>query len=191
MLALSGRGSSVIGCRKIAVLLSATTVVFSLGCWAATVATANYEVPNPAYNAPTGYYSAASGTGTTLKNNLKTIISTGYVGRSYGDARYAFAITDQDPNNPNNIRLVYNDASVLHTWDSGVTYSREHLWCVSWLGTGDPSNSYVGIESDLFELRPINPSINSARSNDPFGSVSSAGSYGVNGNYWYPVYSDN
>ena len=186
MWVINGRGCNAIPCCKRVFSRMATAAVIGVSCWA-TAAIADYEVPtNPAYDPPTGYYAGASGTGTTLKNNLKTIISTGFVSRSYGDARYAFAITDQDPNNSSNIRLVYNDASVSSTWDSGVTYAREHLWCVSWLGTSDPSNSYKGIESDLFELRPINPSINSARSNDPFGSVGSSGSYGINGNYWYP-----
>ena len=86
----------------------------------------SYEVPNPAYAPPTGYYNTATGTGDVLKANLKSIISTGFVARTYGDARYAFALLNQDPNNPGNILLVYNDASVPSTWDSGVTFSREH-----------------------------------------------------------------
>jgi endonuclease I len=147
---------------------------------------ADYEPPNPAYAPPTPYYNGATGTGTTLKNNLKIIITAGFTGVSYGDARYAFAYLDQDPNNLNNILLVYNRASVPGAWDGGTTYNREHVFCCSWLGIDTPSNSYVGVGSDLFELRPCNPGVNSSRSNDPFGSDSSAGGYGHNGVYWYP-----
>ena len=90
-------------------------------------------------------------------------MSTGFTGRSYGDLRNADAVLDQDPNNSNNILLIYNRASVPSTWDSGVTSARE-LMAVSLLGTGDPSNSYVGMESDEFlHSYPINPSINSSR----------------------------
>ncbi|MEI8197497.1 MAG: endonuclease, partial [Phycisphaerae bacterium] len=59
----------------------------------------------------------------------------------------------------------------------GVTFSREHLVPVSWLGTGDPTNSYAGIESDLFELRPINPGVNSSRSNTAYGTGSGANGF--------------
>src|SRR5437660_80433 len=87
-----------------------------------------YEPPNPAYDPPVGYYTGAAGTGTTLRTNVHNIISANYHGVSYGDARYALAITDQDPNNPNDILLVYNRASVPGTWDVGKTWNREHLW---------------------------------------------------------------
>ncbi len=173
--------------KKVCVPNSCSMIV--LGCSLSLVAgsaLADYEPPNPAYNAPTSYYDSATGTGTVLKNNLKNIISTGFHARTYGDARYAFAILDKDPNNPSNILLVYNRASVPSVWDAGVTYNREHLWCVSWLGMDTPSNGYSGVASDLFVLRPCNPSLNSSRSNDPFGTDNSSGSYAENGIYWYP-----
>jgi len=151
---------------------------------------AAYEAPNPAYAAPAAYYNTANTTGTAaqLRSSLSTIISTGATNVTYGEARYAFAATDADPNNPNNIRLVYTDASVSHTWDNGVTFSREHMCPVSWLGTSDPSNSYSGIESDLFELRPVNPSTNSSRSNNGYGPATTTGlcGYPTGSQLWYP-----
>ncbi|MEI8195749.1 MAG: hypothetical protein WCI73_07565, partial [Phycisphaerae bacterium] len=69
-----------------------------------SIAGAAYETPDPSYAAPTGYYSAANttGTATDLRTSLHNIISTGFgtngfVARTYGDARFALAITDQYP----------------------------------------------------------------------------------------------
>jgi endonuclease I len=140
------------------------------------------------YQAPTGYYSSAAGlTGTALQTQLRSIISTGFVGRSYGDLRYADAILDADPNHAGNILLIYNRASVSSTWDSGTTWSREHQWPVSLLGTSDPSNSNIDMRTDEFLIRPINPSVNSSRSNSPYGTTTSSGTYGYQtSGYWYP-----
>lgn len=153
------------------------------------VVLADYEVPNPAYAAPANYYASASGTGAALRMSLHGIVTSGFVARSYGDARYAFAFIDADPSHPGNIRLIYNSASVPSTWDSGITYNREHLFCQSWLGIS-VSNSYKGPGSDLFELRPCNPNINSSRGNDPYGLVTSSGAYGHVSGSWYPSDAD-
>jgi hypothetical protein len=69
----------------------------------ASAARGAYEPPNPGYNPPVGYYNSATGTGTTLRTTLHNIITADFNSISYGDARYALAITDQDPNNPRNI----------------------------------------------------------------------------------------
>ena len=157
------------------------------------VARGAYQPPNPAYDPPVGYYNGATGTGTTLRLNLHNIITTGFnFNISYGDARYALAITDQDPNNSSNIRLVYNDASVSGTWDAGVTWNREHLWPKSLLGltSSQVTNSYKGPASDLFELKPANPSVNSSRSNVEYGSPTATGSYFKSSAYFFPGDSD-
>ena len=140
------------------------------------------------YDPPADYYNSAAGlTGSALQSQLRTIMSSGFVARSYGDLRYADAVLDQDPSNPNNILLIYTCASVPSTWDSGVTWCREHQWPVSLLGTDDPSNSYKGMESDEFLIRPINPSVNSSRSNSPYGTTTSSGANGYQtAGYYYP-----
>lgn len=175
--------------RRLTSLIN-SVVFFAGGLLIVQVARAAYEAPNSAYNAPTNYYNAASGTGTTLKTSLHNIISTGFTGRTYGDFRFASAILDQDPNNPNNILLVYNRASISNIWDSGVTWSREHTIPVSWLGTGDPSNTASpSIETDEFELRPVNPGLNSSRSNNFYGLPTSTGTQGrppSNTSAYYP-----
>ena len=124
------------------------------------------------YEPPAGYYSSATGTGTTLQNNLHNIIDN-HVVRSYGDARFALQTLDQDPNNPSNVILIYNGASVDGTWDSGVTWNREHQW-----PRGRGVDSSGPDNADLFNLRPCNPTVNNNRANEPFGTISSS--------YWDP-----
>ena len=52
-------------------------------------------------NALSSYYQSVTGlSGNSLKLQLRTIINTGFSGVNYGEARYALAVTDKDPNNP-------------------------------------------------------------------------------------------
>ena len=162
-------------------LIAGTALVSMLSGFAQ----AGYEAPNPAYDAPSNYYSGATGTGAALKSQLKTIISTGFVAYSYGDARYILDDLWRDPNNANNVILIYNGASVSGSWDAGITWNREHVWPDSKLGV-NTSNSTVGAASDLFELAPANPSINSSRSNSNFGPVNGSGNYGYQTGLWFP-----
>ncbi len=139
-----------------------------------------------AYDAPAGYYSSATGTGTTLKSQLASIMTTGHIQRNYGSFRYASVLFDTDPNNSSNILLAYNRASVSGSWDSGSTWNREHVWPQS-LQPGSASNSSTGNLGDHHALRPANPGINSSRSNRPFGNLNSSGTYGIQtGGTWYP-----
>jgi endonuclease I len=118
-----------------------------------------------AYDPPVGYYNAATGTGTTLKASLRTLLGVGFNSRSYGDARFALPVIDRDPNNASNVVLVYNAQSVPATWDSGITWNREHTWPESYGNTSTSAPQY----SDLHMLRACNPSVNSSRGNEPFG----------------------
>lgn len=137
------------------------------------------------YDAPAGYYSSATGTGATLKSQLATIMSTGHIQRTYGNFRDSAAITDRDPNNPNNILLAYDRSSVPATWDQGSTWNREHTWPQS-LQPGSASNGTTGNLGDPHALRPSDPDINRNRGNDPFGTASSTGSHGPVGSYYFP-----
>jgi endonuclease I len=118
-----------------------------------------------AYDPPAGYYNAATGTGTTLKANLRTLLGVGFISRNYGDARFALPVIDRDPNNASNVILVYNSQSVPATWDSGITWNREHTWPESYGNTSTSAPQY----SDLHMLRPCSPGVNSSRGNEPFG----------------------
>ena len=142
-----------------------------------------YEVPNSAYDAPASYYNTATGTGTTLRTNLHNIITSGYTGENYGDSRSILPVLWQDPANSSNMILMYNNALIakptggtIPGWDEGTTWNREHLWPQSLLGVS-VSNSYIGPASDLFELAPCNPSINSSRGNNDYGTTDASGTY--------------
>jgi len=139
------------------------------------VALAGVASGSDGYEPPVGYYAAAQYTGTpdSLRNSLNSIIR-GHTIRSYDAARQALAIIDRNPENPSNIILTYNGASVSGAWDSGATWNREHLWPRS-LGVGQNGPDF----NDLHALRPCNPSLNSSRGNKPFGIASSA--------YWDPT----
>jgi endonuclease I len=115
----------------------------------------------------TYYFSASGLTGNDLLLELRTIINTGMVKISYGDARYILDESDRDPNNSNNLILIYLGTSVSGVWDNGVTWNREHVWPQSWLGT-NVNNSSKNIGSDLHNLKPANPSANTSRSNNAF-----------------------
>ena len=140
-----------------------------------------------AWDPPAAYYSGATGTGATLKSQLSSAMSAGHIERTYGDYRFSAAITDQDPNNPSNILLVYNRASVPATWDAGDTWNREHVWPVSRQPGSSPSASTQGNRGDPHALRPADPFINGSRGNKPFAHETTTGSHGhVDGTYYFP-----
>ncbi len=117
------------------------------------------------------YYASTEGlNGNALFLELRTIIQTGFEGVTYGDARDILAETDKDPNNSNNLILVYLGTSVSGAWDEGITWNREHVWPQS--GMPDSAvNEVVNMASDLQNLKPANPSENSSRGNKWFDYV--------------------
>ena len=148
-----------------ALVATDTVVVYALSTPSASV-----------YDPPPAYYNAARPggvwyTGAALKSALRTIISTGVIQRNYDLARQSLQLLDLDPNNSSNVIEIYTGTSVLKTWDSGVTWNREHCWPQSLFGNNST------IEGEEFNLRPCNPSINSSRGNSP---------YGIGAGYWDP-----
>ena len=131
------------------------------------------------YDPPTTYYSTATGTGATLKTQLRTIVSS-MTNISYDNARFSAPYTDPDPNVNGNILLIYNRASVDGVWDtSPLIWNREHIWPQSRLGSAS--------DSDQINLRPSDPTINSTRGNDAFGLDTTTGTHGsVGANHYYP-----
>jgi endonuclease I len=141
------------------------------------------------YDPPVNYYNTATGTGSTLKTQLRTIISV-MDGVTYGDARYSTPYTDPDPNVPGNILLIYNRASLDGDWDNvNLPWNREHIWPESRLGAS-ASNGTANIASDQFNLRPCDTDINANRGNSPFGNDTATGNYGYVGSNWYPSDAD-
>ena len=133
----------------------ATTITLALGL-------ASPALADP----PPGYYNSITASDpATLQIQLGALLNAA-VTNSYDAARQLLQVIDEDPNNLANVTLVYNGQSVLSTWDSGLTWNREHTWPVS-LGVGDSGSDY----SDLHQLHPCNPSVNSSRGNRQFGTL--------------------
>lgn len=151
---LSGFDSSTPGVKTITVSYSTFTTTF------------NITVLEPTTDLVIDmlYYKNAEGlVGETLLLALRTIVNNGYQGHIYYDASYELAYTDRDPNNSSNVILVYTGASVSGTWDSGVTWNKEHVWPQSLLG--EDAGGTVNMASDIHNLKPANPVWNSSRGN--------------------------
>ena len=137
------------------------------------------------WDAPSDYYSNATGSGATLKDQLTAAMSAGHIERRYGDFRFSAPIHDQDPSTGSGIVLVYNGMLNRGVWDSGATWNREHVWPQS-RQPGSASNSTRGNLGDPHALRPATPGVNSSRSNLPFGFEILTGVFGRFGTFWFP-----
>ena len=120
------------------------------------------------------YYEAALNLkGASLKVTLNNIITNDFIPLLYGDARNILQESDIDPNNSNNIILVYTGDSVVGTWDGGATWNREHTWPQSRLGVyvkyGD--DDFPSKATDVHNLKPADPGENTSRSNDYFDNT--------------------
>ncbi|TMU88421.1 ribonuclease [Bacillus sp. BHET2] len=117
----------------------------------------------PAYEE---YYNAAEGkTGESLKTTLHNIIDD-HQTLSYDAVWGALRNTDEDPNNPNNVILLYSGRSQSKTTNGGGIndWNREHVWAKS---HGDFGTAQ-GPGTDLHHLRPTDVSVNSTRGNLDF-----------------------
>ena len=116
---------------------------------------------------PAGYYDNATGlVGDELKEALHNIIDN-HTEYSYDDLRdFILENTDEDPNNPNNIILLYTGRSQnKNTFGGGADdWNREHVWAKS---HGDFGNS-PPCGTDAHHIRPTDASVNSARGNKDF-----------------------
>jgi len=118
------------------------------------------------------YYADALGkTGTALKTALNGIIK-GHTTVSYSTVWDALKETDEDPNNSNNVILLYKQTSQAKNTNGGSVddWNREHVWAKS---HGDFGTSR-GPGTDLHHLRPTDVTVNSSRGNKDFdmgGSV--------------------
>ena len=115
---------------------------------------------------PDGYYAAAEGkTGEELAAALHTIISD-QSKVSYSQVWDALTKTDQDPDNPSNVILLYTGRSQAASDHGGNVgqWNREHVWAKSHGGFG----TSTGPGTDLHHLRPTDVQVNSKRGNKDF-----------------------
>ena len=109
----------------------------------------------------------------TLFGRLNALMGTtcrlGGGGFSYNSLRWDYVNVDKDLNTQGNIIGYYDGQSMNGTWDSGVTYNREHTWPQS---KGASKNIAMGY--DMQSVRPASTAINSDRGNVAYGE---SGSY--------------
>ena len=112
------------------------------------------------------YYALAIGkTGESLKTTLNDIIDN-HTQLSYDAVWDGLRYTDEDPNNTNNVILLYTGRSQSKLTNGGLVndWNREHVFAKS---HGDFGTA-VGAGTDLHHLRPTDVSVNSARGNLDF-----------------------
>ncbi len=114
----------------------------------------------------TGYYNNTSGlTGEALKSALNDIIQD-HQALTYYTSKTVFKNSDVDPENPENVILVYTGRSHDNDdYGTGGDYiNREHVWAKS---HGDFGNEPPE-GSDVHNLKPADASVNMDRSNVDF-----------------------
>ena len=116
---------------------------------------------------PAGYYDSATGlSGSSLKSALNNIIK-GHNSFPYTDQGPdvwdILKQTDKDPNNANNVILLYSGWSIdaAKEYDNANGWSREHVWAKS---RGIYKNGSFGDEddpaaTDVHHLRPADISV--------------------------------
>ena len=116
---------------------------------------------------PDGYYDGTGGlSGEELKQELHDIIDD-HEEYSYDDLRdFILKETDEDPDNPDNVILLYTGRSqAKNTFGGGPDeWNREHVWAKS---HGDFGNTPPA-GTDAHHIRPTDVSVNSSRGNLDF-----------------------
>ncbi|MGN6724743.1 MAG: endonuclease [Tepidisphaeraceae bacterium] len=157
---------------------TAAAVILAL---AAATVRADYEAPLPQYDPGTYYSGIDASNVSTLESQLSARVNNGFVRQSYTKFGTDWAVIDRDPNNSANVIEIYTRTS---TPAGSNTLNREHQWVNSRL-PNDAAND------DYFNLRPLNSSVNSTRSNYNYTSTRTSdgkpGLVTVGGTkYWYP-----
>ncbi len=110
---------------------------------------------------PSGYYSSADGkTGSQLKAALHNIIK-GHTSYGYGSLWDILSDSDEDPNNHNNVILIYTGISRSKSSHGGSQgdWNREHVWAKSHGGFGTTAPA----GTDAHHIRPADVQVNSLR----------------------------
>ena len=137
-------------------------------------------------------------TGQDLFLELQDKISSYNVNFTYGDIRDEVKITDENPENNQDVLLVYgyNDGDGNCTTDrsrdkdefggGGCEYNREHVFARSNANPemGSVDNSSTGIGADPHNVRPSDQAMNNNKGNRKMAAGS--GNAGTAGSNWYP-----
>ena len=124
------------------------------------------------------YYEDIDGINSSyLKSELHDLIDDNkvlpYTSSSRTDVWDALDQTDEDPNNPRNVILLYTGRSQAksykdHGQNDDNSWNREHVWAKS-LGFGGYPDTSKPASTDIHHLRPVDRSVNTARLNKYFG----------------------
>ncbi|MFJ9741672.1 endonuclease I family protein [Streptomyces sp. NPDC101166] len=156
--------------KTMALATSAVLVGLTAPALTATPAAATTTAYDQTY-----YKNAIGKSGTSLKSALHTII-TPQTKISYSAVWNALKVTDQDPNNSNNVILLYSGVSRSKSLNGGDLgdWNREHTWAKSHGDFGE----VTGPGTDLHHLRAADVQVNSIRGNKDFDNGGSAVSGG-------------
>lgn len=141
---------------------------------------------------PAGYYNSATGTGYALKTQLHTIISNGYLDKSYGGLYDTYQTSDIDKNYENDGTILdmysenptgtdpynfYPDSAQRcgNYTNEGDCYNREHIIPQSVF------NSLTPMYSDAHFITPTDGAVNGLRSDNPHGKVGTTTKTTANG----------
>ena len=125
-----------------------------------------------AFSQPNNYYATCFGLeGDALKTELHNIIKD-HTAFSYTTTKSILRESDEDPNNPSNIILVYSGNSI-DKFDFASNFepdfwNREHVWPKSHgdFDAGDPFE--VPLYTDAHNLKPVDHSMNTIRGEKDF-----------------------
>ena len=150
-------------------------LLFSLGVLITSIGFA--QIPN-------GYYNTATGSGYTLKTQLRDIIANGHTNRGYDALYTAYQTSDTDIyyENDNTVLDMYSEninGADSYNYNHGSRkcgnynsendcYNREHIFPQGYFNKKDP------MKSDIHHVVPSDGYVNGKRSSFPFGEVSSA-----------------
>lgn len=121
-----------------------------------------------------GYYDPVAGlSGSALKAGLHNLLrSTHTTEFGYSNLETQMKITDEDPNNSNNVIEIYTGWSVpKSSYGGGTTdWNKEHTWSKSHGDFGDTAPA----GTDLHHLRPCDATVNSFKNNRDFDEGANA-----------------
>ena len=112
------------------------------------------------------YQNVSTASSISLRNSLHNLIDNHNVA-SYNACKNHLKNTDEDPNNPDNVVLIYKQNSIFQddfASNSEVDFwNREHVWAKS-LGGFTSGPAY----SDLHHLKPADNTVNTSKGNKSF-----------------------
>ena len=169
-------------------IISLSLTLFASYSYADTVTDACYNCPSLSTIASADTFddgSYYSGVISAVNNNLDVMsikqeisqaISQNHKNLTYSEVWTALTRTDQDPNNPANVNLLYKGISIPKFSNGSGSQSsnpdnwnREHVWAKS----HGFSSSSLEAYTDIHHLRPTDISVNSSRGNLDFDNSDS------------------